>query len=156
MTLKKGITEKDGNFKIIARMQAADLVAESLVFVDGAGYKIKTTNLGSGILLSNGNYANLVAGWLNKSSAFNIESGEKYQIDGSGGSVDAVLSTSYLVGSVIIVHNESISTNTVRLTNTALTIKGVGGTVTNSDNLVLEPGDTAHLVAKTTTILEVI
>jgi len=94
--------------------------------------------------------------WINKSSAFPIIAGKKYQIDASGGAVDAPFEPSYLVGDVIIVHNESISTNLVRLTNSTLTIKGAGDTVTSSDNLVLEPGDTAHLVAKTTTILEVV
>lgn len=94
--------------------------------------------------------------WVNKSTAFTVFAGKKYQIDASGGSVDAPLKTAYAVGDVIIIHNESISTNLVRLTNTALTIKGVGDTITSSDNLVLEPGNTAHLVAKTTTILEAV
>lgn len=94
--------------------------------------------------------------WLLKSSAFTIDAGKKYSIDGSGGAVDAVFKTAYVVGDEVIVHNESISTNLVRLTNTALTIKGPKGTVTSSDNLTLSPGDTAHLVAKTPTILEVV
>ena len=94
--------------------------------------------------------------WVNKSAAFNIVAGKKYQIDASGGAVDAALAASYVVGDSIIVHNESISTNLVRLTNTALTIKGAGDTVTTADNLELAAGDTAHLVAKTTTILEVV
>ena len=94
--------------------------------------------------------------WINKSSAFTVFAGKSYQIDASGGAVDAPLKTAYVIGDEIIVHNESISTNTVRLTNTALTIKGPLGTVTSSDNLVLDPGATAHLVAKTTTILEAV
>ena len=94
--------------------------------------------------------------WINKSSAFTVFAGKSYQIDASGGAVDAPLKTAYVVGDEIIVHNESISTNLVRLTNTALTIKGPGGTVTSSDNLVLAAGDTAHLVAKTTTTLEAV
>ena len=94
--------------------------------------------------------------WVNKSLAFTVFAGKKYQIDASGGAVDAPLKTAYVIGDEIIVHNESISTNTVRLTNTALTIKGPDGTVTSSDNLVLDPGATAHLVAKTTTILEAV
>ncbi len=94
--------------------------------------------------------------WLNKSSGFTVEAGKMYQIDGSGGTVDGALKAAYAVGDVIIVHNESISTNLVRLTNTALTIKGPLGTITSSDNLELDAGDTAHLVAKTTTILEVV
>ena len=94
--------------------------------------------------------------WIPKSAAFDVLANKKYQIDASAGAVDAPLKTAYAVGDDIQVHNESISTNTVRLTNTALTIKGPGGTITSSDNLVLEPGDTFHAAAKTTTILEVV
>lgn len=94
--------------------------------------------------------------WINKSTNFNILAGKSYQIDGSGGAVDGALAASYVVGDVITVHNESISTNLVRLTNTALTIKDTGGTITSSDNLVLEPGNSVQMVAKTTTILEIV
>ena len=92
--------------------------------------------------------------WVNKSTAFIVFAGKSYQIDASGGAVDAALQTSYVVGDQIIVHNESISTNTVRLTNTALTIKGKGSTATSADNIVIPAGETAILIAKTTTILE--
>jgi len=92
--------------------------------------------------------------WVNKSLAFTVFAGKKYQIDASGGSVDAALKSAYVVGDSIVVHNESISTNTVRLTNTALTIKGAGSTATSSDNIVIKAGRTAILIAKTTTILE--
>ena len=96
------------------------------------------------------------AQWVNKSAAFTVFAGKQYQIDGSGGAVDAALKIAYAVGDVITVHNESISTSLVRLTNTALTIKGPKGTITSADNLELAPGDTVRLVAKTTTILEVV
>lgn len=105
----------------------------------GANWEKATTNL-----------------WINKSSAFNILANKRYSIDASGGSVDAALPTTVTVGKVITVHNESVSTNTVRLTNTALTIKGPNGTVTTADNLELDAGDTAQLVAITSTILEVV
>ncbi len=96
------------------------------------------------------------AQWVNKSAAFTVFAGKQYQIDGSGGAVDAALKIAYVVGDVITVHNESISTSLVRLTNTALTIKDNNGTVTSADNLVLEAGNSVQLVAKTTTILEVV
>jgi len=94
--------------------------------------------------------------WIDKSAGFTIEVNERYTIDGSSGSVDGALPTALAIGDEIVVHNDSVSTNTVRLTNTALTIKGVGATVTSSDNLVLGNGDTVHLVAKTTLIMEVV
>jgi len=101
------------------------------------------------------NWANAIdEQWVNKSLAFTVFAGKKYQVDASGGSVDCALKTAYVVGDTIVVHNESISTNTVRLTNTALTIKGPGGTATSADNIVIAAGKTAILVAKTTTILE--
>ena len=92
--------------------------------------------------------------WVNKSSAFTVFAEKSYQVDASGGSVDCALKTAYIVGNSIVVHNESISTNTVRLTNTALTIKGKGSTATSADNIVIPAGETAILIAKTTTILE--
>lgn len=94
--------------------------------------------------------------WILKSANFTIVPNVRYMIDASGGSVDAALPASVAVGDKIIVHNESISTNLVRLTNTALTIKGPTGTVTSSDNLELDAGDTADLAAKTTLIMEVV
>ncbi len=94
--------------------------------------------------------------WINKTAPFSIIANKRYQIDASGGAVDAALDTSYIAGDAIIVHNESISTSTVRLINTALTIRGPNGDITSSDNLVLEPGDTAQIAMKTTTIGELV
>jgi hypothetical protein len=103
------------------------------------------------------NWLNAIATlWVLKSAAFNILPDQRYTIDASAGSVDAALPTTVTIGKNIIVHNESISTNTVRLTNTTLTLKGPDGSVTTSDNLVLAAGDTVHLVAKTTLIMEVV
>jgi hypothetical protein len=92
--------------------------------------------------------------WINKSANFSILANKRYQIDGSGGAVDAALASAYVAGDVIIIHNESISTSLVRLTNTALTIKGPNSTITTADNLELTAGDTAHIVMKTTTLGE--
>ena len=94
--------------------------------------------------------------WLNKSAAFDISSNKKYMIDASGGTIDAALKTSYKVGDTIIVHNIQSSSNLVRLTNTALTIIAPAGTVTTSDNIVLLAGNTIQMVAKTTTILQIV
>ena len=92
--------------------------------------------------------------WVNKSAGFIVFAGKSYQVDASGGAVDCALKAAYVVGDSIAVHNESISTNLVRLTNTALTIKGKGSTATSADNIIIQPGETAILIAKTTTILE--
>ena len=60
------------------------------------------------------------------------------------------------VGDEIIVHNESISTNKVQLVNPNFTIKGANGTISPGTDLELAPGDTAHLAAKTSLILEAV
>ena len=92
--------------------------------------------------------------WVNKSSTFTLESNIKYQIDGSASSVDAAFKSSYTIGDSITVSNESISTNTVKLINTSLTIKGKGATAVAGDNIILPAGFVAIFIAKTTTILE--
>lgn len=94
--------------------------------------------------------------WINKSSSFTITAGESYQIDASGGAINAAMPASLVVGQVITVHNESISTSTVLITNPSFTIKGTGGTIAAGTDLELAAGDTAKLVAKTTLILEVV
>lgn len=131
-------------------------VGDVVQTTDGNLWRALTSGAGNDPLTNDGtNWVEAFSNpWINKSAAFNILAGKKYQIDASGGAVDAPLSTAYVAGDVITVHNESISTNTVRLTNTALTLKGTGDTITTSDNLVLAPGDTAHIAMKTTTIGE--
>ena len=94
--------------------------------------------------------------WKNKTANFAVVPNVKYTIDGSSSTVDGALPASLVVGDIITVHNNSDSTNLVRLTNTALTINGPSGTVTASDNLELDAGDTAQLIAVTTTTLEVV
>ncbi len=86
-----------------------------------------------------------------KSSAFTITNNCSCSIDASSSAVDASFLTSYAAGTVLTIHNESISTKLVRLTNTALTIRGAKGNLTPSDNLVLKAGETVKIAMKTTT-----
>ncbi len=86
-----------------------------------------------------------------KSSAFTILNNCKCSIDASSGAVDAAFQSSYVVGTELVIHNESISTNLVRLTNTALTFAGTRGSLLPGDNLVLKAGNTARIIMKTAT-----
>ncbi len=86
-----------------------------------------------------------------KSSAFTITNNCNCSIDASGSAVDASFLTSYAVGTMLTIHNESISTNAVRLTNTALTLRGTKGAITPGDNLVLGAGETVYIAMKTST-----
>ena len=58
MTLQRGLTEVNGNFKTQARLVAASVKENSLVFIDGVPYSVDSANKGSGILLNSGLYAN--------------------------------------------------------------------------------------------------
>lgn len=94
--------------------------------------------------------------WINKSADFTVAVGESYQVDGSSVTVDAAMPSTLVVGNILTVHNESISTNKVQITNPSFTIKGPAGTIAAGTDMELEPGDTAKLVARSTTILEVV
>lgn len=59
-------------------------------------------------------------------------------------------------GDFLIIHNSPASTNQVRLLNPSNTIIGKSGTATAGDNLILLSGDTVHLYARSSSILEVI
>ncbi len=85
------------------------------------------------------------------SAAFTIANNCNCSIDASVAAVDAAFLTSYAAGTVLTIHNESISTNLVRLTNTALTIRGKKDNLTTADNLVLKAGETVKIAMKTTT-----
>lgn len=95
--------------------------------------------------------------WNNpKTVNFDIIAGQSYQIDGSGGTVDGDLPATVAINEEFIIHNESISTNLVRVLNPNFSIKGAGDILLAGDNLILEAGDTAHLVARSSTVLEVV
>lgn len=143
-------------------------VGDVVQISDGSLFKAVTANTGNDPSIDSGtNWLPAINGdikglleretWANKAADFTLAVNTKYQIDGSGGTVDATLPATIATGDFFIVHNESVSTNLVRIVNTgAYTIKGPSGTITTADNLVLEAGDTAHLVAKSITILEIV
>ena len=91
-----------------------------------------------------------------KTASFNIAAGNSYLVDGSSGTVDGSLPATIVTKQEFIVHNETISTNLVRVLNPNFTIKGAKGVLAPGDNLILEPGDTVKLVARSSTILEVV
>tara|TARA_R110000850_G_C9846834_1_gene454858 strand:- start:453 stop:944 length:492 start_codon:yes stop_codon:yes gene_type:complete len=75
MTLQRGLTEVNGNFKTQARLVVANVKENSLVFIDGTPYSVNSVDLGSGILLSSGLYANPVGSAIGETSGKNPVSG---------------------------------------------------------------------------------
>ena len=93
--------------------------------------------------------------WINKSSDFTAVSKESYQIDGSANTVDVTLPV-IAVGDSFIFHNESASTFTVQILNPSYTINGTSGTIAAGTDLELSSADSVQLVAKSTTVLEIV
>ena len=91
-----------------------------------------------------------------KTASFTAYAGLSYQIEAIGSAVDVTLPVTLTDGSAYTVHNSSASTSTVRVLNALYTIRGASGSLTSGNNLILEAGDTAKLIAKGTLILEVV
>lgn len=58
--LQRGLTEVNGNFKTQARLVAANVKENSMVFIDGVSYSVDSADKGDGILLANTLFANPV------------------------------------------------------------------------------------------------
>ena len=93
--------------------------------------------------------------WINKNSDFTAVAKESYQIDGSANTVDVTLPV-IAVGDSFVFHNESASTFTVQILNPSYTINGTSGTIAAGTDLELSSADSVQLVAKSTTVLEIV
>jgi len=58
MAFQRGVGEENGNFETLARLLAAKVKVKTLVWLDGAPYRISTVGDGSAIELDNGLFAN--------------------------------------------------------------------------------------------------
>ena len=93
--------------------------------------------------------------WVTKSADFTAVNQESYQIDGSSTTVDITIPT-IAEGDSFIFYNHKDSTNKVQILNPSYTINGASGTVAAGTDLELEPSNAVQLVAKTTTVLEIV
>jgi hypothetical protein len=93
--------------------------------------------------------------WIAKAVSFTAAENEAYQMDGSANIVDVTMPT-LVAGKSYTFHNESISTFKVQILNPTNTIKYTGGTIAAGTDLELAAGNSVQLVAKSTTILEIV
>ena len=70
--------------------------------------------------------------------------------------VIATLPSTLVIADELVVHNSDISLAKVLVDPASHSITGPLDTVTSSDELLLAPGETAHLVARTTALMEVV
>ena len=163
MELTRGLAAADGVFTTVAKLQAADLKADLTVAVnDGSTiqfYETSLTNAGTAVGLTNGLFANPVAGspvklWLTKINNFTAVSGELNQIDASLNIVDVII-PALASGDPFVFHNLVTSLFKVQILNPTETIKGKNGDIAAGVNMELLPGQSVQLVAKSSTILSI-
>ena len=98
-----------------------------------------------------------VSGWgIHKTASFTFITGDKFVIEATGASATIDLPATIADGDEFILHNATTSTEVVQIDPNGHSIVGAGGTVTSSDTLVLALGDTAHLVAISSSVVEVV
>lgn len=93
--------------------------------------------------------------WINQVADFTAIIGESYQIDGSANTVDVTLPV-VAIGDVLTFHDVTASTFKVQLLNPSYTINGAGGVIAAGTDMELEAGNSVQLVAKSTSILEIV
>lgn len=93
--------------------------------------------------------------WINKNADFLAVAGESYQIDASANTVDITMPI-IAIGEVFTFHNETVSTFKVQILNPSYTIKGPNGTIAATTDVELAASNSVQLVAKSTTILEIV
>ncbi len=94
--------------------------------------------------------------WELKVASFTLVVGDKINATAIATAIDATLPATIVVGDEFIVHNATTSTKVVQIDPATHSIVGANGTVTSSDTLVLAPGETARLVAVSTSVLEIV
>ena len=93
--------------------------------------------------------------WKTKAANFTAIANESYQIDGSANTVDVTMPV-LVEGQTFTFHNQSLSTFTVQILNPSYTIIGKSGNLSAGTNLELSATDSVQLVAKTSSILEIV
>ncbi len=96
--------------------------------------------------------------WEQVVGADTIAAGEAFAIEDGGSTFTITLATTIAANEEFIIHNNSTSTGVVSFEpNTGHTVNGPGGAaVGDTDTIVLAPGDTLHLLAISSSILEII
>ncbi len=74
----------------------------------------------------------------------------------TGTTLTATFPINLMVDDWFIIHCESASTGTVTIDPGTHSFKGAGDTVTSSDDMTLDPGETIYLVAVSTSVMEVV
>ena len=93
--------------------------------------------------------------WITKDADFTAVNKESYQIDASSNTVDVTMPI-LVANNDFTFHNEAASTFKVQILNPLYTINGPDGSFLAGTDIELAPGDSVQMVAKSTSILEIV
>lgn len=93
--------------------------------------------------------------WVTYTASATLAKNSQSVIEATSGAADMTL-PAMAAKDFVVLHNSSQSTQAVRLVNAGYTIRGNRSSITSSDNLVIAAGDTIHLVAMSSSILEAV
>lgn len=132
----------------------ADEVAARTALLSVGGFEVNNTLTGVGfervLTQSDKDFGSI------ETSDFTLVNGDQKIIVASG-TVIATAPTTLAIGDTFVVHNSDTSAaNLVVIDPATHSITGRIDTVSSSDRLILQPGETAYLVARTTAIMELI
>jgi hypothetical protein len=92
-----------------------------------------------------------------KTTDYTLVNGDRISVEATGATATIRPPAVLVTGDFFQVHNDTDSTQTVQINpQTGQTINAPTGDLTSADNLILEPGDTAQLVAISTTAMEIV
>lgn len=94
--------------------------------------------------------------WTLETASFTLVAGDKKAIEATSAAAIATLPATLVVGDEIIVHNQVTSTQDVTVDPATHSIKGPLGTVTSADDLILALGETVHMIAISTSVMEIV
>lgn len=127
---------------------------------DGNFYlSTKNGNIGNDPTLDDGTcweQIDFIRAWQIETENFVVVPKNRYAIIATSATVDGTLPATLAISDEFTAHNDSTSTFEVKLLNTNFGIRGAADSLLPGENLILEPGDTARLVAVTSTILEIV
>lgn len=155
------IAQSSANFKGEWSSLTGGLSVPSIVLHNGANWQL-LVNLANVTLsepsLTNSDWAFLSGTrWLNVTANYSFPRNIQLSVLSDTVATDLDLTQpTWQVGDYVVIKNSIDSTEVVRLLNPSNTIKGQFGTVSAGDDMIIPAGDTVHLIATATNVLETV
>ncbi len=94
--------------------------------------------------------------WELKTADYTLVAGNQIAVEATSAAATMTLPATLTVGDAFVVHNQATSTKLVSVDPATHSIKGAFGTVTSADTMKLRLGETAYMVAISTSVVELV